>query len=67
MTTKTKKNSSTKAVPESSLQEPMCIISKENLESVMKWLNSDDMAMPQNQVRQCQRLLLTAKLVEIKE
>ena len=67
MIAKTKKDSSTKAVSESSLQEPMCVISKENLENIMKWLNSDDMTMPQNQVRQCQRLLLTAKLVEIKE
>lgn len=66
MDSKTKKDLGSGEL-ESSFKEPMCVIAKSSLESIMKWLNSDDMTMPQNQVRRCQRLLLTAKLVEIKE
>ena len=43
---------------------PMLIISQQNLKTVCDWLNSDRMTMPQNEVRQCLNLLLTANKVE---
>lgn len=62
-----KDSSAEDPVPESSLQEPMCIISKADLETIYIWLNSDRMTMPQNEVRYHLKLLLTAKLVEIEK
>lgn len=42
----------------------MCAISKDNIQALYDWLNSDAMTMPQNQVRMCISLLNEATLIE---
>ena len=45
----------------------MCEISQENIKAIYDWLNSNEMLMPQNQVRQCMALLNTATIIEIEK
>lgn len=42
----------------------MCEIPKDNVKAIYDWLNSNEMLMPQNQVRQCIALLNTATIIE---
>ena len=61
------KESNTDEVLDSSTSEPMCMIPQAALNQVYHWLNSDNIPMPQNEVRHYMNLLLTAKLVKFAE
>jgi hypothetical protein len=53
-----------KDLPESQEAQPvMCLIPHQNLQAVYNWLNSDDMTMPQREVRQAMKLIMAAHVV----
>jgi hypothetical protein len=44
--------------------QKMCALPVENLKAVCDWLNSDDMPLPQNQIRKALALLFVAEVIE---
>ena len=63
----TEESNTETTVLDSSTKETMCIISQSVLQEVYNWVNSDRMVMPHNEVLRCQKLLLTAKVVQFSE
>jgi len=55
------------ATRESNPPVRMCLIPEANLIALYKWLNSDTMSLPQNEVRAYLKLIADARLVEDKD